>query len=345
MTSDLRLRWQRTKLSTARVDANGILNLEPTYCFNTLCPDIYVRDVYGTLYDSIRNVTAPAPDGSRRARKVLVTGSEGCGKSVVLFYFLWRLRTEGKTVVVEEGYRQFFRFAADGSVVRGSRDDFFSAGYFCEKDAWCLSDPEAEKEPYAQFHGVTVAFRPLEEEYFRRFTRPSWGPCELRYLPVWSEQEIEHCCKHLPAWQQRHSWEGAQALFAEWGGLVLFIERNNDLHKPWLQSACVYAAHYGICQAALAAMPEPREPNTHKVDYDMVFNIFSNDNETYHLDWASDYAKQRVLSRTTQKPEEIVAEFSDAARFWPQLGKLAGDLTEGFAKGELQKVTGVDSFI
>ncbi|KAG5176333.1 hypothetical protein JKP88DRAFT_282860 [Tribonema minus] len=302
------------RLPTAQVDANGILNLDPPECFHGhLCDDgrIYVREAYKQLYDKAKNITRVGEPGSPRAGKVLITGSEGIGKSACLWYFLWRLRAEGRPVLVQLGAEAYF-FGADGTIVAFGEDSARMGTFYGDPDCWCLTDPAAEARK-GHGCGVTVAFMALDAKYFSSFMSINFGYAKQLYMTVWSEAEIEHCRRHLPRFQHL-SRKLVQRRFAEWGGLVLYVlvHAGNYYLQQRLQSACGNAAYYGVRTAAVTATPEPRER-----DYlsDLVFHMeVEDDLKMYHLKWASDHVKRLVLSQIKQTPEELIADMNGAAR-------------------------------
>ena len=96
---------------------------------------IFIRQCYRELEQCIK-------DGieQRGIQRVVVTGTPGVGKSCYAFYWLWRLRQEGKTVVYQLG-EDYFRFCGN-DVELGTRESFKMAGYLDDREGWFLCDPE-----------------------------------------------------------------------------------------------------------------------------------------------------------------------------------------------------------
>jgi KaiC/GvpD/RAD55 family RecA-like ATPase len=97
---------------------------------------IFIRQCYRELEQCIK-------DGieQRRLQRVVVTGTPGIGKSCFAFYWLWRLRQEGKTVVYQLG-SDFYRFTNTTAEYGEDIGVFKRAGYFWDQESWFLCDPE-----------------------------------------------------------------------------------------------------------------------------------------------------------------------------------------------------------
>jgi hypothetical protein len=125
-------------LADAQEDSDGCLPL-PSGVFFMGTPArgsrIFIRRCYRDLEQCIKDSIE-----QRGIQRVVVTGTPGIGKSCFAFYWLWRLRQEGKTVVYQLG-NKYFRFCGD-DVQRGTWDTFLYADYLDEPDAWFLCDPE-----------------------------------------------------------------------------------------------------------------------------------------------------------------------------------------------------------
>jgi hypothetical protein len=80
---------------------------------------IFVRDCYSDLYEIVMNSDIDS---------TLITGTPGIGKSFCAFYFMWRLLSEGKTVIYQHN-RMYYRIG-DGGVFRGTWEN---ANFFDDK--------------------------------------------------------------------------------------------------------------------------------------------------------------------------------------------------------------------
>ena len=102
-------------LPQAQVDKHGILTLSrnTTFLGDLKGEDrLYVRDCYRELYDVIVERTTC---GARPARRMVITGTPGIGKSLFALYCLWRLSREGKTLVYQlEDY--FYHFSGKAAL-------------------------------------------------------------------------------------------------------------------------------------------------------------------------------------------------------------------------------------
>jgi DNA replication protein DnaC len=83
---------------------------------------IYIRDCYSDLYELVMNSDI---------HSTLITGTPGIGKSICAFYFMWRLLSEGKTVIYQQD-DEYYRLG-DGGVFRGTWETFFDARFFDDK--------------------------------------------------------------------------------------------------------------------------------------------------------------------------------------------------------------------
>eukprot|EP00953_Heterococcus_sp_UTEX-ZZ885_P039879 20413-Heterococcus_DN1.PRE.1 len=198
-------------LPQARLDKNKkVLTLSDntvflgTYELN----EIYVRDCYSDLYELVMNSDI---------HSTLITGTPNIGKSICAFYFMWRLLSEGKTVIYQLD-DEYYRLG-DGGVFRGTWETFFDARFFDDKDVWCLIDP-IEK---AQHRGAgrCVAFVTLYPKRYRHylngrasrhattFIMSPWSYAEVMQL---HSMEYQHLDKQL-----------VNELYNQWGGNVRYV--------------------------------------------------------------------------------------------------------------------------
>ncbi|CAN0396163.1 unnamed protein product [Ectocarpus sp. 12 AP-2014] len=145
---------------------------------------IYIRPFYKQLGQLIFSGAK-----SGEMWNTVVTGTPGIGKSTFSFYLLYLLRREGKTVVYDLN-NTWYRFSDEG-VVRGTRDNFLTAGYLDDDtEAWHLSDPEWK--PYPLFAGATVVFVSPKQDRVKMFLKESKKSRQL-FMPVWGMDELLEC--------------------------------------------------------------------------------------------------------------------------------------------------------
>ena len=98
---------------------------------------MFVRHCYSELRDTLFELFHDSTENC-----VVLTGSQGIGKSMFVLFLLYNLRLEGKTVVLDFK-NKWYRFSDDKGVERGNKYVFSDHGYLNDPKSWFLCDPSS----------------------------------------------------------------------------------------------------------------------------------------------------------------------------------------------------------
>ena len=155
-----------------------------------------------------------------------ITGTPGVGKSMFLFYILWRLanKEDTKTVILHRqmNHKNIYGFHNDGCWVVPSSTDIRML--LDDLNTWYLTDalqPQPEK-----VNAITVLVSSPAEKYYSDFFNYSSIPPH-HYLPVWSLEELKHVAESYS-----RSPEEVEKRFNMIGGIARYVlEENVDLKE------------------------------------------------------------------------------------------------------------------
>jgi hypothetical protein len=159
--------------------------------FGKLMPDtnlnqLFIRESYKTIASSILE-----GNGSHKA---IITGTPGIGKSLFLFYLLWKLVKRGKRVLFI--YHPFnIYYDEEGGVFRfaSSRLPLDNDDSFWNETLWCLFDAKGKNEANLYEFPTSLCKFILStsprREMVNDFKKPPVPDCF--YMPIWTEAELE----------------------------------------------------------------------------------------------------------------------------------------------------------
>jgi hypothetical protein len=209
---------------------------------------IYVRESYQSIVadilDPAKVFQHPAPSISnqppsikRYTSKAIITGTPGIGKSLLLFYLLWRLVKDGKRVLIMychdvvyyDGNGGVFGFDFRG--LPSTLDDSF-----WNADLWCLFDDRNKQLanlcalPYSKCSFVLSTY--LNRDLVNDFKKPPVP--QIFYMPPWTESELEVIAPYFP---YADDWRGR---FKILGGIPRHVlEVPKERPTQLIQSACI----------------------------------------------------------------------------------------------------------
>ncbi|KAE9046800.1 hypothetical protein PR003_g1593 [Phytophthora rubi] len=181
----------------------------------TRARELYVRSSYKEIADQALKKRNPS-----RRKYVLVTGTAGNGKSVFLYYVLWRLMKDMKRVLILTRQPPLY---FDGTWVWEYRDLPSSFDPFWSPDLWCLVD-SADPTRIAGFPidgcSIVLVSAPAaspQRDYIHRFRKLAPTP-DLLYMPVWTKEELMEIAPLFP--KAKDVWEHR---FECLGGIPRFV--------------------------------------------------------------------------------------------------------------------------
>jgi hypothetical protein len=196
---------------------------------------LYVRKAYEVFFNAVYKETKPT-GSRRRLNNMAITGMLGVGKSVFLFYVLWRLANikTTKTVILQRQQDDgcIYVFRNDGCWRTDDSDDRAN-DFLDEESSWWLTDDVLPAPGLSS--ATTFLVSPPIREYYSSFLKNQPALPE-HYLPVWSLEELK-----LVAPYYSKSPKEIEDRFDKIGGLALYVLGDHeDLESAIKYAACQY---------------------------------------------------------------------------------------------------------
>ena len=265
---------------------DGFLYFPIRPCFlPTQMKAIYIRRAYEDLFTLICNNLHPE-NPKKRCHRITITGTPGIGKSVFLFYILWRLANEkaAKTVVLcrESDNGRIYVFQDDGC---WRTHEFWDVEKFLkDPSSWYLTD-SPESRP-AEVNATTIWVTSLRR---RDKMVDKYIQCVLPYyLPVWTLEELK-----LSAFLYSRDLQWVKERYDLIGGIPRFVlERKNDLKRSIKHAISIVA----ICR--LSGTPPDAEYDEGKISHFIMHCQVNPKYSGYSSTFSSKYVKDLVLEES-----------------------------------------------
>ncbi|GMF54975.1 unnamed protein product [Phytophthora fragariaefolia] len=154
----------------------------------TRARELFVRSSYKEIVDQVIRKKDPS-----RHKYTQVTGTPGNGKSVILFYVLWRLMKDMKRVLFLTWSPPIY---FDGTSVWAYQTLPSSCDHkFWSPDLWCLVDSEdptrIAESPITKCSVILISAPAAspQRDYIHGFLKLAPSP-KMFYLPIWSKEEL-----------------------------------------------------------------------------------------------------------------------------------------------------------
>ncbi|KAJ1547754.1 hypothetical protein HK096_000228 [Nowakowskiella sp. JEL0078] len=227
--------------------------------------------------------------------KRLILGNPGIGKTFFGFLILAHLARIGATVVYESGpMNQCFLFSSN-RVAIGNLADFRS--YLTYDSTYYIVD--ANRPAFTQ--AKTVLLSSPRREVWYEFNKTA---CTLRYMPVWSYQEIDSCRNLL---FPRINSDIAKDQFEKWGGIPRFVLQYafDDREQSLLQSA-ISSVDLNILIHSIGN-PEAPEMAAHRLVHMIVDKNFTLTSYRFASEFVIENVYQNLLSQSRQQLIQFLA--------------------------------------
>jgi len=170
---------------------------------------VYVRQCYPELLNLSLEIISQL-----ETHHLVILGNPGIGKTFFGYYMLIYLLRQGETVVYESGKANRRLLFSPTLTAKGKRDDF--ADILDEQSTFYLADAVKPVDVLAK---TVLLTSPRRDQWFKF----SDEDCALRYMPVWSIEEIHQCRALMYA---HLTEQEVQTLFDRWGGIPRYVLRN-----------------------------------------------------------------------------------------------------------------------
>jgi hypothetical protein len=189
---------------------------------------LHIRESYKTIASSILE-----GNGSHKA---IITGTPGIGKSLFLFYLLWKLVKDRKRVlfmygafnIYYDGKGGVFWFAS-GNLPLDNDVSFWNRSLWCLFDAKCKGEADLNRLP--QDLSTFIISTSPRRDMVNDFKKPPVP--QIFYMPIWTEAELDTIAllfPHATQWRER---------FEILGGIPRHVlEDTTQSPKLMLESAC-----------------------------------------------------------------------------------------------------------
>ncbi|KAJ3249922.1 hypothetical protein HK103_004236, partial [Boothiomyces macroporosus] len=168
---------------------------------------IYIRPCYPELYQTSLSIVQSAD-----IRHLIILGNPGIGKTYFGYFLLLQLARSGATVVYESVTQEFLYLFTPNNVYKGTR--FALHDILMDSKTFYIVDG---MEPLVEATAKTILLTSLRKEVWHQFSK---GPCTLRYMPVWSREEIFACRSML---YHTLSEDLVEDLYLKWGGIARYV--------------------------------------------------------------------------------------------------------------------------
>ncbi|OAJ38603.1 hypothetical protein BDEG_22512 [Batrachochytrium dendrobatidis JEL423] len=167
---------------------------------------IYIRPCYPKLLEKSLSIVQSAD-----IRHLIILGNLGIGKTYFGYFLLLHLARSGATVVYESGVDQKRYLLTPNGVFEGGKHAFWKI--LDSSSTFYIVDGSAPVDVDAKTILVTLP----RWEIWHRFSK---GSCDIRYMPVWSKEELHSCRPMLfPTVPQ----ELVESLYLKWGGIARYV--------------------------------------------------------------------------------------------------------------------------
>ncbi|KAK5796884.1 hypothetical protein F5H01DRAFT_401134 [Linnemannia elongata] len=276
--------------------------------------DIYVREAYKDLYDTILGTfeNNTPYTGNELKKHVIVTGTSGIGKSAFLVYFAIRLLAESDDdnppIIVFHTKRSAKCYVFGGrSTVRSGDIETFEP-FLSLPDTWYFVD--STPDPVLGRAKTVISASPKTlfseaHQYQDVDKRVAWR----YYMAPWSLEELKKCRISVVGFEVV-PLEAVEELYSKIGGVPRYVlERpmqNLSLRPNDLERAKVMA-----CERLEQALDRVKDPvilmqyfsqgrDTLDFSSRLIHRWPMDDHDTFRLEWASTYVAEKVAALLSQ---------------------------------------------
>ncbi|KAI8894042.1 hypothetical protein BC833DRAFT_531060 [Globomyces pollinis-pini] len=281
--------WNSFQACTTPIEENQVIQL-PTNIYilgnPALGSSVFIRHCYPKLLATALSIIE-TPDSPH----LVILGNLGIGKTYFGYVLLLHLARSGATVVYESGKAEKqYLFSADG-ISHGKRGDF--TNYLDEASTFYIVDASKPVDVAAK----TILLSSPRRDVWYKF---SDDHCDIRYMPIWSYEEIELCRGAL---FDDLSSAQVECLYGKWGGIPRYVLEYAD--NPFQQSkldSAIKAVDLDLLVKAIGNL-EASDSATHRLLHLNVADDFC----TIQYFLASEYVADQVyLQLYTRQCDELI---------------------------------------
>ena len=263
-----------------------------------LMDSLYIREAYEELFEIIWK-NQQDKESKMRINRMAITGTPGIGKSVFLFYILWRLANieSTKTVILHRqmNHRRIYVFQNGGCWIVSSGADIQM--FLTDPDTWYLTD--ALLTPPDSVEAVTILVSSPAEKYYSDFLKYS-STAPLHYLPTWSLEELKRVA-HVYS----KSPEEVEKRFNMIGGIPRYV-----LEKDINLEAMIDEKIGKLLSNNILLLPTFERAQENEISHRLVhFKVEPPCYTKYELVMASQYVREKYSEVREDRQEQMVRSF------------------------------------
>jgi hypothetical protein len=287
--------------------------------------ELYIRKAYEDLFRIICNNLDSENESKKQFHRMAITGTPGTGKSMFLFYILWRLANmkTTKTVILRRqmNHERIYVFQNDGCWIASYGTDIQM--FLNDPTTWYLTD-DLEPPPDV-VEAITILVSSPAKKSYSKFLRYSYAP-PLHYLPIWSIEELK-----LAAKSYLKSPEEVEKRLNLIGGIPRnVLEKNEDL-EGLIKEAI---GEMSLDRLILIGRGEetPEDQIGHRIVH---FDVEPPCYTRRSMIMASEYVKNKVLEKYIGSREEELKHFLATCKRMTFMTSVCGNLFEAYAHKKL----------
>lgn len=311
-------------LSTLKPDKDNIINftVRPDD-FPDLAEVLYIRQSYMDLF----NIILDHLNKRKNFGGMAITGTPGIGKSVFLFYIMWRLSQMESTKAVilhrQKDNGQIFVFQKNNFWVACDKRDILHL--LRNSSTWYLTD--SLNPPSGEVKAVTILVASPSRDLYKDFLKYSRTVSIPYYLPVWSLEELNIVSK----WYKR-SKKDVEERYCLIGGIPRFVLEMDDVEnlRILIQDSVGRLDIEKFMQIAGGTI-EKEDKISHSIVH---FEVDTTTEKKYlekKLCMASKYITDMALERFVNHQYEELKNFLATASRLDSVSSCRGNLFESFA--------------
>ena len=273
---------------------------------------IFIRPCYPDLFKISLSIVQ-----SVNIRHLVILGNPGIGKTYFGYFLLLQLARSGDTVIYESATLQGFLYLfTPHGVFKSTR--FAVHDKLMDSKTFYIVDG---MEPLILAAAKTILLSSLRKKIWHQFSKHS---CDLRYMPVWSREEIFSCRSML---YPSLSNDLVEERYLQWGGIARYV----------LQYALVEEQQARLKEALdvsnINSVVESFGGSGEKSDASsrLIHRSVKEGFRSGPYQFASAYVVDEIYSRVYAKDREQLIRFLCTSQGIGETGQLRGTLFEKHA--------------
>ncbi|RHZ85215.1 hypothetical protein Glove_69g70 [Diversispora epigaea] len=273
---------------------------------------LYIRKCYRDLLEIVFD---------ENIRKLRVTGNPGIGKTFFAYYLLYILAKREEIIIYNSCVNQCPIAFDKEKAFRVYETDVLDS-YLCDKSVWYIVDGKEPKSVKAK----TILLCSPRKDHYKNFDK--YVGTTIRYMPVWSPEEIEACRVRI---FDRLDKAKVEDLFSKWGGIPRFIleKAQDSIQQLLLEEAIVKNSNPKIFN--FVGEIDHADDISHR-----LIHIHTNTYTDKIIRFASEYVAEKVTYQLEKDYRRELINFVTASSLINEYSALRGFIFENIAHRILQ---------